>query len=102
MKKLTSFDQLKSEEIIVDSIKHLANREPAEEIANKFSKVSQEYQKLNDGDLEIPPFDISQIPQVEVEEVKATLKEMDPNKSNVIDDIPAKFLNILRMNLLNQ
>jgi hypothetical protein len=91
-KKLTSFDQHKSEDIIVDSIKHLTDKEQAEMIADKFSEVSQEFEKLKDGDIEIPPFNSSQIPQVDENEVRATLEGLDPSKSNVINDVPSKLL----------
>ena len=92
LKKLTSFDQHKSEEIIVESLKHLSNKEQAEIIADRFSQVSQEYEKLEDGDVEIPEFDVSQIPQVEEKEVQYTLAGLDTSKSNVQNDIPAKIL----------
>ena len=41
---LCSYDRIKTEPVIVDSIKHLDHQEQAEAIADKFAKVSQEYQ----------------------------------------------------------
>ena len=90
-KKLTNFDQLKTEEMIVESIKDLPVTEQAECIADKFSEVANEYNKLETGDIEIPEFgeeDISQFTETDVETV---LSELDPNKSNVNADIPAKL-----------
>ena len=40
-KKLTSFDQHKSDEIVVEEIKDLANNEQAELIVEKFAAISQ-------------------------------------------------------------
>ena len=42
LKRLCSYDKIKTEPVVVDSIKHLDNQEQAEAIADKFAKVSQE------------------------------------------------------------
>ena len=89
---MTSFDQQKSEDIIVESIKDLPDTEQAELIADKFSEVSLEYDKLKTEDIKIPEFCDSEIPQFTAEEVKAVLGNMDTNKSNVNGDVPAKIL----------
>ena len=54
LKKLTCYDQQRSEEIIVDSIKDFSIPEQAELIADKFAEVSNE--KLKTEDIEIPVF----------------------------------------------
>ena len=46
LKKLTSFDQHKSSNIIVESIKDLTSKEQAEKIADKFAEVSQQYEEI--------------------------------------------------------
>ena len=46
LKRLCSYDQKKSENVEIESIKHLSDKEQAELIADKFSKVSQEFQPL--------------------------------------------------------
>ena len=53
LKKLCSYDQHKSDPVIVESIKHLSNEEQAEAIADKFSRVSQEYDPLLKEDIQI-------------------------------------------------
>ena len=92
LKKLTSIDQHKSEEIVVEDIKDLPNKAQAELIANKFAAVSQEYDRLNSEDINVPNFSESEIPEISVEVVSATLAQMDTNKSNVKGDIPARIL----------
>ena len=57
LKKMSSYDQHKSEQTIVESIKHLSSKDQCEVIADKFSKVSQEYEPLNKDDIKIPDFD---------------------------------------------
>ena len=46
LKRLCSDDQNKSNHFGVESIKHLSPEEQSEIIADKFSKVSQEYEPL--------------------------------------------------------
>ena len=92
LKKLTSFDQGHAEEILVESINHLTNKEQANLIADKFAEISQEYDKLKKEDIKVPYFCESDIPVVTEEEVEKELASMDTNKSNVEGDIPAKVL----------
>ena len=54
LKKLTSFDQQKGEDIVVEEIKDLEFNEQAELIAEHFAAISQEFDKLEDGDILIP------------------------------------------------
>ena len=54
--------------------------------------MSQEYEKLKTEDIKIPAFSENEIPQFTEEEVQMILSEMDPNKSNVNGDFPAKLL----------
>ena len=92
LKKLSSFDQFKAEEVIVEDIKDLDDKAQAELIADRFASVSQEYDKLKKEDIVVPDFSVDEIPRVSVDEVKEALAKMDANKSNVIDDVPAKIL----------
>ena len=92
LKKLTSLDQQFSENIEVESIKDLPDIEQAEQIANKFAEVSQEYERLASNDIKIPFFSESEIPQFTENDVRNILSQMDGNKSNVNDDFPAKLL----------
>ena len=62
LKRLCSYDKEKMEPLVVDSIKHLTDQEQAEVIADKFSKVSQEYEPLQKDDIEVPFFDEKSIP----------------------------------------
>ena len=92
LKKITSFDQLSNEDIIVDEIKELSAEEQAEKIADKFASVSQEFDAIETKDIEVPEFKNEDIPVISLEEVKEALKTLDTNKSNVNNDIPAKVL----------
>ena len=90
LKKLTSYNQQKSEEVSVESIKDLPIIEQAELIADKFAQVSQEYEKLKTDDIEIPFHSDDDVPQFTEEQVKDVLSAMDTKKSNVKGDVPSK------------
>ena len=70
----------------------MTNKEQAEIIAQKFAEISQEYDKLEKDDIEIPMFHESDIPLITEEQVEEALAAMDTNKSNVEGDVPAKIL----------
>ena len=89
---MTSFDQLKLEEIDVEAIKDLPNKEQAELIANNFAAISQEYDRLETDDIQIPFFSPSEIHVVTEVDVQLALESLDTNKSNVENDVPAKIL----------
>ena len=92
LRNLTNFGHDSSKEIVVDDIKNLSKAEQAEIIATKFAEVSQEYNEIKREDTEIPEFSDEDIPQIEESEVVKALSEIDDSKSNVKDDVAAKFL----------
>ena len=94
LKKLTNFDKFKNEELVVESIKDLSAYEQAELIADKFSEVANEYDRLQTEDIDVPNFQEKEIPQFSEKEVEKILKEIDTNKSNVKGDIPADLLKL--------
>ena len=47
LKRMTSNDQLKTEQVNIESICHLSDQDQAELIADSFSKVSNEYEPIN-------------------------------------------------------
>ena len=99
LKKLTNFDQFKTEKLSVEKIKHLPDFDQAELIADKFSEVANEYEELKTEDINVPPFCEDEIPQFSEEEIYKALSEIDTNKSNVNGDIPAKLLKLFSKQL---
>ena len=59
-----------SESVTVQSIRHLSDQQQAEEIANKFARVSQEYDPLDKNDITVPPFCESSIPVFTPQQVR--------------------------------
>ena len=99
LKKLTSNDQIGSEEIFVEEIQDLPIKDQAELIADKFAAISQEFEKLKKDEIKIPDFSLDDIPVISKDEVKIALAGMDTSKSNVKDDIPSKVLKSFAENL---
>ena len=83
---------MKSEELIVETIKDFSKHKQAELIADRFASISQEYEKLEEKDIEVPFYTESDIPAVWFNEVLSALEKLDTNKSNVEGDVPAKKL----------
>ena len=91
LKKLTSFDQHRREEVIVDEINHLSNQEQSEIIADKFASIQNEYEALENDDISVPPFNQDQIPQFQPSQVWFLLSKLRTNKATVPGDFPAKL-----------
>ena len=94
LKKLCSYDQHKSDPVIVNSIKHLSNEDQAKAIVDKFSKVSQEYDPLLAEDIKIPEFEEESVPQFRPIDVQRKLEKLKTNKSVPPGDIPVKLIKL--------
>ena len=84
---MCSYDQNKSDPIIVESLKHLSPREQDVVIADKCSRVSQEYEPLKSEDITIPAFDEESIPQFSPADVQKKLEKVKTKKSVPPGDI---------------
>ena len=94
MKRIFSYDQHKSDPVIVESIKHLSAKEQAEQIADKFSKVSQEYDPLKTEDIKVPEFDKNYIRFFTPKRVGKKLLKLKTNKSVPPGDIPQNLIKV--------
>ena len=89
LKWISSYDQQKKEEIVVDEINHLSSIAQGEAIADSLSAVSNEYSKLKTEDINFEQFSEDSIPQFTKEEIHCFLENVKTKKSSVIGDIPA-------------
>ena len=99
LKRICSYDQHKSDPVIVDSIKHLTDKQQAEVIADKFAKVSQEYSPLKTEEIKVPEFPESAIPAFHPGQVKKKLEKVKTNKSVPPNDIPPKIIKMFAAEL---
>ena len=56
LRRITSLDQHRDEDLHVEEISHLSKQQQAEEIASKFASIPNEYEALETKNIEIPPF----------------------------------------------
>ena len=92
LKRMMSYDQRVTNDIVVDEICHLSDQEQAEHLAEHFSSVSREYKPLKSEDIHIPHIPENTIPLFTPFSVLPYLKKIKINKSNVLGDIPARII----------
>ena len=92
LKKLTSHDQHKSEQINIDQINHLSDQQQAELIAEQFSSIQNEYEEIRKDDIKIPQYSENDVPQFHPSQVWLALSRIATNKSGVSGDFPAKLV----------
>ena len=87
LKRMTSHDQVKTEEVIVESICHLSDQEQAEEIADKFGKISNEYEPINPEKICLNQNEDKPAPHFEAHQIHDYLKRIKTNISRMKNDI---------------
>ena len=92
LKRITNYDQGRSETVQVDEISHLPDQDQAEAIADSFSAISNEYEPIKKGEIQIPSFEKSSIPQFALHKIRKYLQGIKTNKSTAPGDIPAKVI----------
>ena len=92
LKRMMSHDEHKREELHVSDIGHLSDQVQCEIIADHFASVQNEFNPLQKGDIDIPSFSKSDIPQFTSSQVWLKLSKIKTNKSTVPGDLPAKVI----------
>ena len=92
LKRMCSYDEGKSEKLIVPEICHLSDQEQAEIIADKLQATSSTYQHIEEDDIEFPQIQEGTIPQLSPVEVREYILKMKTRKATVQGDIPAKII----------
>ena len=80
LKRIMSRDQM-NDELIVDEISHLDNQQQAEKIADTFSDIPNQYERLVAGDVLNPKFSAADIPLISPAEVWLRLKQLKTTKA---------------------
>ena len=92
LKRMTRYDQSKSEIVQVEEISHLEDQEQAERIADQLAQISQTYKGVEGSDIVIPQFFPDYIPQLTVAKVREYISRLKPKKSTPLGDIPVKII----------
>ena len=92
LKRMTSYDQLKSEQVNVLNICDLSKVEQAETIADNFAKISNEYEPIDPSKIQMNPKNDEPLPALEDYQVYEYLRKIKTNTSTAKGDIPAKII----------
>ena len=88
LKRITSTDQ-QSEQINIEEIRHLSDQ--AEQIAESFCTIPNEYEALQTQAIQVPHFKIEDVPQFQPSQVWLQLTRLKTNKATTPGDFPAKL-----------
>ena len=89
LKWISSYDQQKHEDLIVDEISHLPDDQQGEAIADSLASISNEYSPLRTEDIEFEPIPGNSFPQFSIHEIQRYLENIKTKKSTLLGDIPA-------------
>ena len=92
LKRVSNYDREKSEELQIEEINHLTDKEQAEAIADSINKISQEYEEVNEKDIDIPEIPPHTTPYFAPWQIEKYLKRTKTNKAALPGDIPAKIV----------
>ena len=92
LKRISNYDQAKSDILQVDEISNLSDQDQAEAIADSFSAISNEYEQVNRNKIRVPAFCPSTVPQFTPMQIKKYLQGIKTNKATAPGDIPAKII----------
>ena len=92
LKRLSSHDQLKSDQPVCEEIKDLTDQQQDELIADRFSSVSNEYSPVDASRLSIPPIEEGSVPQFTPLQVLEQLLKLKTMKATAPDVIPSVIL----------
>ena len=92
LKRMTRYDQGKSEILQVEEISNLSDQDQAERIADQLAEISNTYKQVEVSDIDIPQFTAEDIPQFTAAKVNEYILRLKSNKSTPIGDIPVKLI----------
>ena len=93
LKRMSSYDRMKRESVNVEEIMHLFPKKQANLIAENFSKISNEFRKLESCDIDLnQATNNDPCPTLAEHQVYNYLKQIKTSTSTVKDDIPAKVI----------
>ena len=93
VKRMSSYDQLKSKSVHVEQIMHLSEKEQANKITENFAQVSNEYSPLRTSDKDLnQATNLKPTPVLTEYQVYEFLKRIKTNTATVKDDIPSKVI----------
>ena len=94
LKRISKYDQEKTEQLQIEEINHMTDEEQVEAIAEHFNTTSRMYEEVKTEDINTPEINPESIPQFSVNQIKSYIDKIKTNKSTIPGDIPAKVVKI--------
>ena len=91
-KRMSNYDTNQFGHLKVSDIDHLSPLQQAEEIANKFSSISQEFEPIKLHEIKIPSFGSDSIPVFRPPDIGKKLHKIKLRKATASGDIPPKII----------
>ena len=91
LKRITRFDQGRSEKIQVEAINHLRDQNPTEMVADHQAKISNSYKGIKRMKIDIPSFGPEDIPQLSEAKVQEYICMLKSKKFTPPGNIPVKI-----------
>ena len=93
LRRMSSVDSLKNDEIFVQDLVHLSKEQQAEVIADSFTAISSQYQPITDRDFKVLNTDTTQeIPLFKPYQIHCKIQKMKKKASTVQGDIPWRII----------
>ena len=92
LKRISNHDTGKTDQLHIDEISSLSDREQVEEIAKAFNAPSQKYEPLQNSVIQLPHIEPKTIPQFTSSQIKGHIDIIKTNKATIPGDIPAKIM----------
>ena len=92
LKRISNFDKHKNDDLHIEEINHLPDKEKVEAIAENFNKISQEYKEVDPEAIEIPEIPTGSTPKFFPWQIKQYIEKVKTNKATLPGDIPARIV----------
>ena len=99
LKRMLNYDQHKTEQIQVEEISQLSDKDQSEAIADAFSEISNQYEPIKRENITIPPFSNSSIPIISCDKVLHYLRTRTASVRS-LQEMFFHFVNLLFIKLL--
>ena len=82
LKIISNYDKDKMDDLKVEEINHLSDKEQAEAIEESFNKISQEYKEVNEADIDMPEIPPGTTPRFAPFQIKKKLLRQSQNQQS--------------------
>ena len=92
LKRISNFNKDKNEDLNIEDINHLPDKEQAEAIAASFNEISHEYKEVDPDAIDIPEIIPGSTPKFSPWQIRKYIDRVKTNKATLPGDLPAKIV----------